>query len=149
MVTHVGTEADVDDLVEDLIKLDFAAIEAYDAAVERLSNAEYKRKLAEFRNDHQEHTRVLGAWMRQHGHNPPDGGGAKELLTSGKVVLASLAGDKRILQAMKTNEDDTNTAYERAVNHENVDDDLRGVFEKNLSDERRHRAWIETTLASL
>jgi rubrerythrin len=149
MVTHVGTEADVDDLVEDLIKLDFAAIEAYDAAIKRLSNEEYKRKLDEFRDDHQEHTRVLGAWMRDQGRDPPDSGGAKQLLTSGKVVIAGLAGDKQILKAMKTNEDDTNTAYERAVNHEDVDEELRMVFEKNLSDERRHRAWIEATLATL
>ncbi|MDB6090714.1 MAG: uncharacterized protein JWN85_3498 [Gammaproteobacteria bacterium] len=149
MVTHVGTEADLDELVEDLIKLDLAAIEAYDSAIERLSNAEYKGRLQEFRADHQEHTRVLGAWMRQQGRNPPDGAGGKQLLTSGKVVLAALLGDKRILQAMKTNEEDTNTAYERAVEHADVDDDLRGVFAKNLADERRHRAWIESQLASL
>ena len=33
-------------------------------------------------------------------------------------MLGGLIGDKAILVAMKTNEDDTNTAYERAVNHE-------------------------------
>ena len=40
----------------------------------------------------------------------------KALLTKGKVVIAGLMGDEAILQAMRTNEADTNTAYERAVN---------------------------------
>ena len=49
---------------------------------------------------------------------------------------------------MKTNEDDTNTAYERAVKHEEADG-VRPIFEKNLADERRHRAWLESTIATL
>ncbi|MEA3182857.1 MAG: hypothetical protein QOI59_6380 [Gammaproteobacteria bacterium] len=148
MVTTVGNETELDELVEDLVKLDFAVIVAYDAAIERLSNVEYQRQMREFRNDHRDHTQVLGAWLREHDHTPPDGGGAKELLTKGKVVIAGLAGDKQVLQAMKTNEDDTNTAYERAIKHEEAAD-LVTVFEKNLSDERRHRTWIEATIATL
>jgi rubrerythrin len=148
MVTTVGNETELDELVEDLVKLDFAAIEAYDAAIERLSTPEYQRQLREFRDDHRDHTEVLGTWLREHGRTPPDSGGAKQLLTKGKVIIAGLAGDKPVLQAMKTNEDDTNIAYERATKHDEADG-LRPVFEKNLSDERRHRAWIESAIALL
>jgi rubrerythrin len=149
MVTTVGTEADLEELVADLIKLDYAAIEAYDAAIARLSKAEYQQKLRDFRDDHGEHTQVLGEWLRHHGETPPDTAGAKQVLTQGKVVIAALLGDKQILQAMKTNEDDTNTASERAVNHDQADGGIRGIFNKNLADERRHREWIEATLARL
>ena len=38
----------------------------------------------------------------------------KAILTQGKVVLADMFGDSAILKAMKTNEDDTVTAYDRA-----------------------------------
>jgi hypothetical protein len=100
-----------------------------DAAIERLSRPEYQRQMREFRNDHRDHTQVLGTWLREHGHTPPDSGGAKELLTKGKVVIAGLAGDKQVLQAMKTNEDDTNTAYERAIKHEEAGD-LVTAFER-------------------
>jgi rubrerythrin len=148
MVTTVGNETELDELVEDLVKLDYAAIEAYDAAIERLSAPEYQQQMREFRNDHREHTEVLGTWLRGHGHTPPDSGGVKQLLTKGKVVIAGLMGDKQVLQAMKTNEDDTNIAYERALKHEEADG-LQAVFEKNLSDERRHRGWIESTIAIL
>ena len=44
----------------------------------------------------------------------PSEGDSKQMLTTGKVALASLMGDGAILAAMKTNEDDTVTAYERA-----------------------------------
>lgn len=148
MVTTVGTESKLNDLVRDLVQLDKAAIEAYDAAIQRLSSAEYKQQLTGFREDHVEHTRVLGAWLREHREDTPETGGMKATLTTGKVALAGLMGDKQILLAMKTNEDDTNTAYERAVNHPEADG-VRATFEKNLGDERRHRAWMESTLAML
>ena len=148
MVTTVGTESDLSDLVQDLVQLDLAAIEAYNGAIERLSNVEYKAQLGRFRDDHIEHTRVLGEWLRSQGESVPESGGAKQMLTTGKVALAGLIGDKQILTAMKTNEDDTNTAYERASNHEEADG-VRPIFQKNLGDERRHRAWLEATIAKL
>ena len=148
MVTTVGTESKLTDLVQDLIQLDLAAAEAYSSAIEHLKAPAYKEQLTAFRGDHLEHTRALGSWIKQQGQTPPESGGAKQLLTTGKVALAGLVGDKQILQAMKTNEDDTNTAYERASNHREADG-LRAIFEKNLADERRHRAWMEATLATL
>lgn len=148
MVTTVGTESKLSDLVQDLVQLDKAAIEAYDAAIERLSSTEYKQQLTSFRADHMEHTRVLGMWLREHRQDAPESGGMKATMTTGKVALAGLIGDKQILVAMKTNEDDTNTAYERATNHPEADG-VRATFEKNLGDERRHRAWMEATLARL
>jgi rubrerythrin len=148
MTTTVGTESRLTDLVRDLIQLDLAAAEAYGSAIEHVSSAAYKQQLTAFRGDHIEHTRTLGEWIRRQGETPPESGGAKQMLTTGKAALARLTGDKQILQAMKTNEDDTNTAYERASGHRDADG-VRTVFEKNLSDERRHRAWIEATLSTL
>jgi rubrerythrin len=148
VVTSVGTESTLIDLVRDLIKLDHAAIEAYNFAISKLSSEEYKRNLAAFRDDHIQHTDILGAWMREQRDAPPEGGGVKEVLTTGKGAVASVTGDRKILQAMKSSEDDTNIAYERAANHEGADE-LLEVFEKNLSDERRHRRWIESVLQTL
>lgn len=45
---------------------------------------------------------------------------------------------------MKTNEDDTVAAYQQALDNSVTDTELRPVLEKGLSDERRHRAWMET-----
>ena len=65
----------------------------------------------------------------------------KALLTKGKVVIARLMGDEAILQ-VRTNEADTNTAYERAVNFKDLQANTRGVLQYGLADERRHCEWI-------
>lgn len=148
MATMIGKEDNLADLLQDLIKLDYDAIEAYEEAVERIDNVAYKDKLREFCDDHRRHTRNLAEYLRQMGEDIPDGPGAKHFLTKGKVVLADMMGDEAILKAMKTNEDDTNTAYERAVKHAAVTPELRDTLEANLGDERIHRAWIVSTIES-
>jgi hypothetical protein len=149
MVTMVGTEADARTLLQDLVLLDLDAIAAYDVAIEGLSSTEYRLALAEFRADHVQHTRNLAPFLQRLGGNVPDAADMKALLTTGKVAMGSLLGDKAILQAMRSNEDDTNTAYRRAVEHPDVTDDLREVLRQNLADERRHCAWILETLQRL
>jgi hypothetical protein len=80
------------------------------------------------------------------GHSPPHTGDAKRLLARGKVVLGGLIGDSAVLQAMRSNEDDTNrrvraggsgpAAYRPPPHHERARDD-----------ERRHREWIIAKLS--
>lgn len=73
---------------------------------------------------------------------PPSGGDIKSMLTQGKVVMAGLVGDEAVLRAMRTNEADTNTAYERAVQFPDLHSGIRDMLEAGLADERRHCAWI-------
>jgi hypothetical protein len=83
------------------------------------------------------------------GRQPPAEGDMKSWLTQGKVVLGGLVGDKAVLQTMKTNEDDTNTAYECAVKHPDALGELHATLERGLADERRHRDWLVETIAEL
>ena len=66
-----------------------------------------------------------------------------------KVVLQSLRGDEGILKAMKSNEDETNARYERALMRSDLTPQCRRILEENLSDERRHRAWILSQLGQM
>jgi hypothetical protein len=50
---------------------------------------------------------------------------------------------------MKTNEDDTVTAYERASQHEDARPETKAFFMKAHQDEVRHRTWFETTATAL
>jgi len=68
------------------------------------------------------------------------------VVTQGKVLLAGLTGDRAVLKAMKSNEDDTNQAYERAASNDVVPARLRDVLRACLADERRHRSYIEEEL---
>jgi hypothetical protein len=83
------------------------------------------------------------------GVETPTGPDAKVMLTKGKVVVAGLIGDKSILTAMKTNEDDTVTAYARACEMETLPSEVKPIFQRGLSDETRHRTWIENRIEQL
>ena len=147
MVTTVGTETDIVSLLTDLVQLDFDAADAYQAAIDRLDNPEWRATLTRFREDHLRHTVELGDALRRLGVIPPSGGDIKSVLTQGKVVMAGLVGDEAILRAMRSNEADTNTAYERAVQFPDLDAGIRESLEAALADERRHAAWIMSQIA--
>jgi uncharacterized protein (TIGR02284 family) len=146
MATLVGLQKDLSSLLDALLELDFDAIEAYRAAIARLDEKEDRATLAEFLADHERHTRELVPLIRSLGKEPSTGPDMKQWLTKGKVVIAALVGDNAILLAMKTNEADTNAAYERAVGRTDLTNEMRRVLEKNFDDEKRHKAWIEARL---
>jgi rubrerythrin len=146
MVTLVGTQTTFLDAVKDLLELDYDAIEAYKAAIERIENQDYKSKLVEFKADHERHTEELSQLIRELGDEPPKGPSAKQYLTKGKVVIANLIGDNAILLAMKDNEEDTNTAYERLNTHKHKPDMANDVLSRGRADEGRHREWLNRTL---
>jgi rubrerythrin len=142
MVTTVGTESTLNDLVENLLILEHDAIAAYDQTIARLENPEYKRIVASFKADHDRHVQELTQLASAIGATPYTEGDAKQMLTTGKVTMASMMGDGAILAAMRTNEEDTVTAYERASRHAEATPEARTLFERAHSDELRHREWM-------
>ena len=149
MATTVGHESNIEKLVTDLIILDHDAIAAYESTVERLSDSALSAQVEEFLQDHHQHLVVLNEIAAELGVEAPAEGDMKQMLTTGKIALADLMGNGAILKAMKTNEDDTVTAYERAVGHPDALPKTRAFFEKALTDEQRHRAWMQQTAESL
>jgi rubrerythrin len=148
MVTMVGNEGNIEKLVQDLLYLEHDAIAAYDSCIERLDDKTLSQKISEFKQDHLQHVAVLNEMARELGIEAPEGD-MKQMLTTGKIALADLMGDAAILKAMKTNEDDTVTAYERASRHEDAIPQSKAFFMKAHEDELRHRAWMETTSQTL
>lgn len=144
MATTTGTEHYFGDLVTDLIYLEHDAIAAYDSTIERLSDPELAARVAEFRQDHLYHLEKLRDIAASINADIPEGGDMKQMLTTGKIALANLMGDGAILKAMRTNEEDTVTAYDRARQHGDAVPASREFFEKALVDEKRHRAWFES-----
>ena len=72
----------------------------------------------------------------------------KQLLTKGKVILANMVGDDTILRAMKSNEIDTNTAYERMNGRKDIWPDAQDIIKRGLQDEKMHKEWLEATISS-
>ncbi len=148
MATMAGKQSNLVDALNSLIELDFDAIQAYDAAIDRVSSIDDKNQLGGFRADHERHTRDLAECVVKLGGTAKTKGDAKAMLTKGKVVIAGMANEKAVFMAMKTNEDDTNAAYENATTRHDCPADVMVILQKNLTDERRHRAWIEERIRS-
>jgi hypothetical protein len=148
MVTAVGMQTELINATQDLLELDYDAIEAYDAAINRLENQLYKDKMAEFKADHLRHVRELTAFLEDNEEEAPEGPSGKQWLTKGKVIIANLLGDNAILAAMRSNEVDTNTAYERMTQRDDLVPELVLIIKRGFEDEKRHKAWLEATLQS-
>lgn len=144
----MNTTLDSNTVIKDLnnlVELDYDAIAAYEAAIERLDSPDYKAKLTDFLGDHQRHIQELGTAIQREGGTPEESGDAKKVLTKGQVVIANLGGDDAILKAMKRNEDQTTDKYEKAV-EKGYPEHIQSLLERGLADERRHKSWIESTL---
>lgn len=149
MASKIGTEEDATTLIRNLIHLDHDAVDAYAAAIDRLEAAGRKQQLREFKADHERHIEALGRIGTARGIEVPKGGDIKRFLTQGKVAIGELMGDKGILRAMQSNEEDTTTAYDRAAERDDLDAELRAAIDAAQADEHRHKAWIETELRRL
>lgn len=148
MATTIGHESDINKLVEDLLHLEHDALAAYESAIDKLDDETLRSQVAAFREDHLAHVSTLKAMAGELGVEAPQDGDMKQMLTTGKVALANLMGDGAILKAMKTKEDDTVTAYDRASQHPDALPESKAFFQKALNDEQRHRAWFEAGAAA-
>jgi rubrerythrin len=147
MTTLVGTQTNFADALRELIELDYDAVEAYEAAINRIEDKGYQIQLTKFKEDHQRHIKEGNELLAKHAEDTVDSPSAKQWLAKGKVVLANLAGDEAILKAMITNEDDTNTAYENMNEREDKWEDAYSFLELGLEDERRHKKWMEDNVS--
>lgn len=147
MATLIGKESRLIDTLKNLIELDFDAINAYQAAIDRLDSPIFKTAMREFMADHERHIQELTGVVLDMGDAPPTKGDLKSILTKGKVLIGQITGDAGILSAMHSNEEDTNTAYERSLSRDDViPPNIFTILARALEDERRHKAWIERAL---
>jgi hypothetical protein len=142
----IGNETQLVDTLKHLIALDYDALSAYQAAIDRLDSANDRRALKEFLSDHWRHIQELTPLVQELGEIAPTHADAKILLTKGKVIFGQLGGDRGILAAMRSNESDTNQAYDNACARTDLTPKVRDVLLRALADERRHRTWLERVL---
>jgi uncharacterized protein (TIGR02284 family) len=132
-----------------LIELDFDAIEAYEAAIARLTEFDDKTQMQRFLADHRRHVVDLTALVRDFGGTAATHADFKQVLTKGKVVLGGLSGNRAVLEAMKSNEETTTKTYQKASREPGLPARVRDVLERNFGDEERHLAWIEQRLSTM
>jgi len=147
MASLVGSEADLSDFLSALLRLEYDAIEAYSVAIDRFDDITLKIRFQRFRADHQRHTRDLAGVLSRRGTPAPEGPGARALLAEGKVVVGNWLGDRGILRAMLSNEEETNAAYDRGLARIDLGPELEFLLARHRDDERQHRSFIVEQLA--
>jgi uncharacterized protein (TIGR02284 family) len=136
-------------VLNDLIQLDYDAVQAYKQAIEKIDDLVARSDLESFQEDHEDHIRQLSQTVRMMGGEPEKAGrDLKGVLLEGLTALRSVTGTLGALRAMRTNEKITNRSYERAL-QEKLPTAAREVVLKNREDERRHLASIEVHIERL
>jgi uncharacterized protein (TIGR02284 family) len=135
--------------LNELISLDLDAIEAYEAAILRLSDAGDKAELGRFMADHRRHVTELTPLVLEIGGKAATSPDFKRVLTKGKVLVMAIAGDTGVLEAMKSNEETTTKVYDKARTHPDLPMEARTIIERNFADEQRHLAWLQQRLSGL
>jgi rubrerythrin len=149
MATTVGTETDLNLMLTHLVKRELDAIAAYEAAIARIRDTTFRDQLKTYRDDHRRCAEELSLFLIAADQPVPSRGDMKRVVTEGKVLLAKLAGDRAILRAIRSNEDDAAHAYGRAINHPDSPPSLRDVLRSALHKQHRHCAWIDERLHRL
>jgi len=149
MATLIGTQEDFKDALKSLIELDFAAVAAYQEAIQCLQDEECESKLRDFKEDHERHITALSTVVENLDQQPPSNAGIKQFFSQGRVMFANLMGDKAVLKAIKSNEDDAFVAYERLNEHPGKISDSELALKHGLEDVRRHREWLKNILDTL
>ncbi|WP_394826156.1 DUF2383 domain-containing protein [Pendulispora albinea] len=139
----LSSEGEIVASLNRLIVTDYDAIEAYQAAISRISRGEDQATLRSFADDHRRHIAKLAELVRQSEGSPVDHADLRRLVTKGKVVIGGFMGDDAVLGAMYSNESETNEAYARASASRLFSRPVRLVLARFLDDEVRHREWLE------
>lgn len=146
------TEQAEDQLVaelNDLLQLDYDAVQAYRLAISLLSNPEYKSQLRDFRADHERHIDELSRLIANHGGVPVE----MPHLPTGVFKLAVQAagragGDKGLLLAFKANERQVRDKYRRAA-EKRQPPEVAVILSRAAGDETLHYSWVLETLEDL
>jgi rubrerythrin len=150
MVTGIGAQTDFYDALESLIDMDRDAVCAYDAALARFERPEYREKITQFRNDHLAHVDVLTGFLKKSSRLPAKKTASvdkkRSSVTQDKDVVSKLMGDRAILHAMRSNELDSNTVYNRLIHRSDIPDALKSYLKKAYQEENNHLIWIEQAL---
>jgi rubrerythrin len=135
--------------LNDLLQLDHDAVASYQVAIDAVSTETLKRKLRQFKRDHQRHVAEIGELVRARGGTPV----TAPHLSTGMLKLAVQAlgaagGDRAVLLAFRTNEWESANKYARAAGRR-FPPEVREVIRRGAEDEAKHYRWAVDSLEKL
>lgn len=132
--------------LNDVLRLDHDAVQAYTLAIGRLRDAEYRETVQRFREDHERHIDELTRLVRAQGGAPAE----LPHLPTGPFKLAvqaagALGGDTGLILAFKANERQSRDKY-RAAAQKAYPPEVAAVLRRGAADEATHYSWALETL---
>jgi len=136
-------------MLENITEYEYDVVEAYRTAKDRLSHTSDLAMLQSFEDEHTEQIRQLASATRSMGTWVPRAGDWQQVLTEGKVAMASLVGELPVLTAMTHNEENVLHAYERAARRQDVPESVRAVLAMHENQARRRHSWLSERVENL
>ena len=146
VMAYVSLSPRTMDLLTRLLRLELELVEAYEAIVERLHDEEVRGHVVAVMNEHVRHSDELAALLRAFGLEADTGRHLDTVLAKGKLVLASVAGERAILRVMAGNETHASEVYREVMHHPELPGGVLEVIGRCLLDEERHSTWLEHRL---
>lgn len=129
-----------------LMKLDFDAAKTYEAAIQKIGDAQINGRMQNFLDDHMRHVENLSDIIARLGGTPPEqSSGIRGLFLSGATSLQGLTGTGGALKALQSEEKLINKTYNDAV-HQGFPYEIRKTLDANFRDEQLHIEYINSTL---
>lgn len=144
---QAGSDNGLVDALNQLIDADYAAAHACEAAAGRLFDARLAQHVRRLQNDHQRHIGQLSALVRDLGGEPRDD--RHDLLTRSRIAFGDILGDRGVLAALKSIEDDALARSDATLTRRQLPQEIRGLIEQMVAEEHRHQQWLALRLGSL
>ena len=133
--------------LNDLLRIDRDAEEAYRAAIDALGNDGHRRVLRRCREDHRRHIAELTRLIRRHGGRPLHRSQLRPgPFTWGVRAVVGLGGDREILSVLRANEEQVRDAYRRHA-RAGAAGFAADLLRRSAEDEERHFAWVGEVLS--
>ncbi|MFP4162929.1 MAG: ferritin-like domain-containing protein [Chitinispirillaceae bacterium] len=129
-----------------LMKLDYDATQAYEKALDNISDMDIKARIRKYHDDHMRHVDNLSDIITGLGGTPPErSSDIRGLFLSGVAALQGITGTGGALKSLQSGEKITNKSYNDAV-HQDFPLDIKNVLEGNFRDEQIHMEYINSML---
>ena len=133
-------------LLNHLLHLHFDLNGAYDSALSRIDDDDLRLRMSRMRDSHIGIIAEISALVVALGKTPTRSGDWHGVLERGRVVLGDLRGQRGIIEAMASNEEELSGAYREALAHPGLPADVAQVLSKASQQEAVHRAFYNELL---
>jgi rubrerythrin len=129
--------------VGELLRMNEDTVRMYDEAVFKVPDPDLRERLAEFRDDHQQHVDELRGWFDESGSQPVEP--SQEFENAMQVHLQAVRrarSQDEIMEAMHLSEASDNAEYAESLRAQ-VPDELADMLQRHLDIEHLHLQVVE------